>query len=85
MPNPKSATDLVKDSVSFLYNSDLSPESYEYFKTNLISGYPNEGYWTTAWELYINNPNDPTLKSAVETRLRALYREILGQAEYHLS
>ncbi|MBK6545469.1 MAG: DUF1800 domain-containing protein [Saprospiraceae bacterium] len=85
MPNPRSAMELVKDSVSFLYNYELSDKSYNYFKSNLISGYPDDSYWTLAWEQFAANPNDPALRNAVTTRLSALYREILSQAEYHLS
>ncbi len=85
MPNPSSAIDLVKDSVSYLYNYDLSAKSYDYFKSNLIAGYPDDSYWTTAWLGYAANPNDAKLKNAVVTRLSALYREIISQAEYHLS
>ncbi|MGB4970360.1 MAG: DUF1800 family protein, partial [Saprospiraceae bacterium] len=85
MPNPRSAIELVKDSVSFLYNYELSDKSYNYFKSNLISGYPDDSYWTLAWEQFAANPNDPALRNAVTTRLSALYREILSQAEYHLS
>ncbi|MBK8450777.1 MAG: hypothetical protein IPL42_12460 [Saprospiraceae bacterium] len=77
--------ELVKDSVSFLYNYELSDKSYNYFKSNLISGYPDDSYWTLAWEQFAANPNDPALRNAVTTRLSALYREILSQAEYHLS
>lgn len=85
MPIPSSAIDLVKDSVSYLYNYDLSDKSYNYFKSFLISGYPDDSYWTIAWLSYAANPTDPALKSAVVTRLNALYREIISQAEYHLS
>jgi uncharacterized protein (DUF1800 family) len=85
MPNPRSAFDLVKDSVGYLYNHDLSDKSYNYFKSFLITGYPNDSYWTLAWEQYAGNPTDPVLKNAVSTRLSALYKEILSQAEYHLS
>ena len=53
--------------------------------TTLITGYPNDSYWTLAWEQYAGNPTDPVLKNAVSTRLSALYKEILSQAEYHLS
>lgn len=85
MPNPGSASDLVRNSVSYLYNYDLSNKSYDYFKTNLIAGYPDDSYWTTAWLAFAANPNDAVLRNAVTTRLNALYREIISQAEYHLS
>lgn len=85
MPNPDSADQLVRDSVLYLYNYELSQTSYDYFKSNLISGYPNDSYWTTAWEKFEANPNDPVYRNPVETRLNSLFREILLQAEYHLS
>jgi uncharacterized protein (DUF1800 family) len=84
MPNPGSANELVRDSVSFLYNYDLSGTSYDYFKSFLINGF-NDSYWATAWTKYILNPSDPVAKNEVVTRLNALYREIISQAEYHLS
>lgn len=85
MPNPDSADQLVRDSILYLYNYELSQTSYDYFKSFLISGYPNDSYWTTAWEKFEANPNDPVYRNPIETRLNSLFREILLQAEYHLS
>ncbi|MBK8954753.1 MAG: DUF1800 domain-containing protein [Saprospiraceae bacterium] len=85
LPNPFSADQLVRDAVTVLYNYPISDASYNYFKNNLVSGFPNETYWTDAWDRFITNPTDPVARNAVETRLSALYREILSQAEYHLS
>jgi uncharacterized protein (DUF1800 family) len=85
MPNPQFASDLVRDSVSYLYNYELSQKSYDYFKEFLIAGYPNDTYWTNAWIDYKADPNNAALKNVVVTRLNALYREIILQAEYHLS
>lgn len=85
LPNPFSADQLVRDAVAVLYNYPLSEASYNYFKNNLVSGFPNDSYWTDAWDRFSTNPTDPVARNAVETRLNALYREILSQAEYHLS
>lgn len=85
LPNPFSADQLVRDAIAVLYNYPISDTSYNYFKNNLVSGFPNETYWTDAWDRFITNPSDPVARNAVETRLNALYREIMSQAEYHLS
>ncbi len=81
----ESADFLVRDAVKYLYNYPLSDTSYAYFKSFLISGYPDDSYWTTAWKFFKANPNDAMARAGVETRLNALYREIILQAEYQLS
>ena len=83
--NPENALELVKEAVDFIYNFKLSDTSYLYFKNFLISGLPNDSYWTEAWLDFKGNPNDPVKKNTVSTRLSAMYREIISQAEYHLS
>ncbi|MBK9270039.1 MAG: DUF1800 domain-containing protein [Saprospiraceae bacterium] len=85
LSKPEDATQLVKDSVELLYNYSISDKSIDFLKSNLIAGLPNESYWTDIWLEYIANPNDPALKNTVTIRLNALYKEILSQAEYHLS
>lgn len=82
---PENASLLVKEAVSRLYNYPISDVSIDYLKSFLISGLPDETYWTTIWLEYIANPNDPNYKSAASNRLYALYSEIVSQAEYHLS
>ncbi|MBP8725099.1 MAG: DUF1800 domain-containing protein [Saprospiraceae bacterium] len=84
LSNPYDAAKLVEDAVALLYNYPLSAASYTYFKNNLVTGFPNDSYWGVAWNAFESNPSDPSARSVVETRLNALYREILSQAEYHL-
>lgn len=83
--NPHDPVQLVQDAVAFFYNYPLSEASYNYFKNNLVGGFPNDSYWGLAWNEFRTKPNDPAARSAVEIRLNALYREIMSQAEYHLS
>lgn len=85
LTNPYSASELVSESVLYLYNYTLSNQSLDYLKSFLISGLPDESYWTQIWTAYIVDPTDPVSKNAAVTRLNALYREIISQAEYHLS
>ncbi|MBK7812688.1 MAG: DUF1800 domain-containing protein [Saprospiraceae bacterium] len=85
LPTPEDASQLVKDSVEILYNYPISDTSIQFLKSNLVSGLPSDSYWTDIWLEYKANPNDPALKNTVTIRLNALYKEILSQAEYHLS
>ncbi len=85
LDNPSSAIDLVKEAVRYLYNYELSANAYQYLKSFLVGGFPDDGYWTELWNEYTAKPNDPALINAVTSRLSALYREIMLQAEYHLS
>ena len=68
-----------------MYNTDLSDTSIAYFKTFLVTGFPDDSYWSSLWFDYLETPNDLTLRNAVVTRLSSLFREIMSQAEYHLS
>ncbi|MEP7196255.1 MAG: DUF1800 domain-containing protein [Saprospiraceae bacterium] len=85
LAQPGNATELVNDAVSRLYNYPLSTAAKDYLKSFLISGLPNEDYWTDIWNNYIADPTNPATISAAVTRLNALYKEIVSQAEYHLS
>lgn len=85
LSKPEIATELVKEATERLYNHNLSAASITYLKTNLISGLPDDSYWTDIWENYLADPNNPSKRNAAETRLNALYNQIVIQAEYHLS
>ncbi|MCC6814942.1 MAG: DUF1800 domain-containing protein [Saprospiraceae bacterium] len=85
LSKPESATELVKEATERLYNHKLSDASITYLKGFLISGLPDETYWTDIWENYIADPTNPQRKAPAETRLNEVYREIISQAEYHLS
>lgn len=85
MPNAENAEALVRDSVAILYNYPLSDNAIQFLKSNLVSGLPNDSYWTDIWQQFQINPNDPSIRNTVSIRLNALYNTILSQAEYHLS
>lgn len=81
----ENATSVVTESVALLYNYPLSTTSINYFKNYLTGGNAmGETYWTQIVLEYKNNPND-TNKSQIETRLKPMLKEIVVQAEYHLS
>lgn len=84
-PDQKNAEAVVRSAVGLLYNYDISNTSINYFKNFLTGGTSmGETYWTQIVQEYQFNPNSVN-KNQIETRLRSLFKEIVSQAEYHLS
>ena len=53
-------------------------------KQTLLSGQTDDSYWTTAWDNYVANPTNTSIKSIVTTRLKSLMVTLLQLAEYQL-
>lgn len=85
LPDPNDPNALINDSVKYLYGIDIGPNAFAYFKSFLLSGQSQDYYWTDAWVAYTQDPSDPTNLNVVQTRLKALYKAMLQQPEYHLS
>ena len=79
-------TTFVPIGISFNNVISLKPTTaYKSFlKKILLSNQENDYYWTNAWEDYWKNPSDKDLKSILDTRLRAFYKNILQLDEYNL-
>ncbi len=67
-----------------LISLNPNPAYKLFLKKILLSNQDNDYYWTNAWEDYWKNPTDKDLKSVLETRLRAFYKNILQLDEYNL-
>lgn len=85
MPNPADPNDLIADSVKYLYGIPIGPNATTYLKSFLLGGQTQDYYWADAWTAYTQDPNDPTNLNIVTTRLKAFYKYMVQQAEYHLS
>lgn len=85
LSDPNDPNALINDSVKYLYGIDIGPNAFAYFKSFLLSGQSQDYYWTDAWVAYTQDPSDPTNLNVVQTRLKALYKAMLQQPEYHLS
>ena len=86
MPNPGDPNALVTDSVKYLLTLPLTQASRDQIKRDiLLSGQTTDGYWTTAWLTYINNPANTANATIVKTRLASLYQYLMRLAEYQLS
>lgn len=84
LPDASDPNVLVEDTIIQLFGLPISQATKDYYKSFLVQGL-GDAYWTAQWFAYVGNPNDPTAKNAVTTRLNAMLREMMVQAEYHLS
>jgi uncharacterized protein (DUF1800 family) len=78
--NPSNAIALIKELSDILYPESIDNNRIDYFKENLVEGYPDY-YWTDAWLTYINS-NDETI---VESRLNALITTMINVPEFQLT
>jgi len=85
MPTPEDPNELIADSVKYLYGVSIGANAAAYFKSFLLSGQSQDFYWTDAWMTYQSDPSDPTNLNIVLTRLKAFYKAMLQQPEFHLS
>lgn len=84
LPDPVDPNNLIHDAVEQLFALPISQATRDYYKTFLLGGL-DDAYWSTLWVTHKANPNDQATKNAVITRLSAMYREMMMQAEFHLS
>lgn len=83
--NPHDPTALIDDVTSLLLPQPISEESKALLKTVLLSGLPNDSYWTVAWFDYINNPGDQMAFEVVNIRLTLLHKYVMNLPEYQLA
>ncbi|HRG51582.1 MAG TPA: DUF1800 domain-containing protein [Bacteroidia bacterium] len=86
LSEPGNPNTLISDSLNLLYLIDVSQNTKDYLKTQvLLSGQSSDAYWTKAWDNYISDTTNTSYKNIVLTRLRALYKYIMDLSEYQLS
>lgn len=86
LSDPANPGALVRDMNMFFLRRNLSQALLDTIKTDiLLTGVTDDGYWTTAWEAYINNPADLSNYTVINTRLKSLVYYFLSKLEeYHL-
>lgn len=82
--NPADPNILVNDVLEFLLREDVLPDTKATLKGFLLSGQTSDHYWTSAWNNYVNDPNNTAYRDVVQTRLKNLYRFIMNSSEYQL-
>lgn len=76
---------LVAECIKYLLPVDLSTTQKDQIKIqSLLSNQTTNSYWTTAWNLYLNDTTNTTNKNSVKTRLKSLLVTLTQLAEYQL-
>ncbi|MCA8832362.1 DUF1800 domain-containing protein [Hymenobacter pini] len=75
---------LIAELARLLFPIALTANQLNYLNDVLLPGLP-DFEWTVEWQDYLANPTNTAKKTAVQTKLQALLRTMMGLAEYHLS
>ncbi|MBC8083666.1 MAG: DUF1800 domain-containing protein [Hymenobacter sp.] len=84
---PATASDcnlLIVELTKLLLPITLTANQLTYLNDILLPGLP-DFEWTVEWQEFLAAPTVAAKRAAVETKLRALVRQVMGLAEYHLS
>ncbi len=84
LPDPTDPNAMIRDLAKIYFPRPLTQSQLDALKGVLIPGLP-DFEWTVEYSDYLNNPSDPNLKAAVESKLRNLFTAMLGMPEFHLS
>ena len=82
---PEDPNLLIADLTRLLLPQPVSDAKKDDLKKILLTGLPNDSYWTTAWLDYQANPSDQMSYQVVNVRLTILHHHILKLAEYQLA
>jgi hypothetical protein len=86
LPAPHDPNKLIADSLSVLLRPPISDSNVTLLKQSILLGnLSNDIYWTNAWLAYTSDPADMNAYTAVNSKLRALYKYLMNLPEYHLS
>lgn len=85
LTNPSNVNDLIDESLELLLGLPVSQTVKDSLKPILLSGLPNESYWTIGWSLWQGDPSNEMLAGAIRTRLQAYLWRVLQIEEYQLS
>jgi hypothetical protein len=83
--NPGDPVALVEDITKLLLPQPLSATKKFLLKSLLLSGLPNDFYWTAAWTAHISNPNDPMAAEVVRSRLLTFHLYLTRLPEFQLA
>jgi uncharacterized protein (DUF1800 family) len=77
---------LIDEVLDVLYRVPVSSTQKATIKTQiLLSGQADDNYWTSAWDIYEQNPGNMTAYNTVFNRLQTLYKYLMNLAEYQLA
>jgi hypothetical protein len=83
IPNAIDPNVLIQSLIDLVLPYPLTDTQMAYLKDVLIPGLP-DFEWTVEYGLYLNDPTNDVIKTAVENRLRLLFLAILSLPEFQL-
>jgi hypothetical protein len=75
---------LIQEISKYLLPEGIADGQKDYLKSILLPGLPDYE-WTIEYNDYLADPDNETLKNAVENRLRSMFIALLSLPEYQLS
>lgn len=84
LEDPSDPNHLIEEISKILMPQPLTASQITFLKSVLIPGLP-DFEWTVEYSGYLNNPSDPNLKAAVESKLRNMLVVMLSLPEFYLS
>jgi len=85
LSDPSNVNAFIDESLELLLGLPVSQDVKNGLKTVLLSGLPNESYWTLGWGLWQSDPSNEMLAGAIRTRLQSYLWRVLQMEEYQLS
>ncbi|MCB0687071.1 MAG: DUF1800 domain-containing protein [Saprospiraceae bacterium] len=82
--NASDPNTLIDHLAELYFPKAISESQKDYLKSILIPGLPDYE-WTVEYNLYLTNPDNSELKTAVENRLKLMFYALLSLPEYQLS
>jgi uncharacterized protein (DUF1800 family) len=85
LTNPGNPNDLIDEALKLFYRNDLSTQSKNQIKTQiLLSGQQWDYYWTNAWTAWVASPTTANFNT-INTRLKSLFQYFFNLSEYQLA
>ena len=84
LDDPFDPNNLIEEMSRILMPQPLTASQKTFLKTVLIPGLP-DFEWTVEYSDHVNNPDDPNLAAAVESKLRNMLVVMLSLPEFYLS
>jgi uncharacterized protein (DUF1800 family) len=77
---------LIEEVLQVLYRVPISATKKATIKTQiLLFGQADDTYWTSAWDIYEQNPGNMQAYQTVYNRLQTFYKYLMNLAEYQLA
>lgn len=84
LSDPADLNTLMDETHQLLFGLPVSQTVKDSLKPILLSGLPNDSYWTVAWEQWEADPTNQILAGIVRTRLQAYLKRVLQMEEFQL-